>query len=281
MVNVSKTYFEVLNWASSFLEKKNEEVYVAEYLLLERKKWTKTELLLNFKKVMPIEEIISYKNDINQIIKHVPVQYLIGSCEFYGRRFKVSEDTLIPRPETEELVEMICQENEDSSKLVVDIGTGTGIIGISLKLEKPSWEVVALDISKGALNVAEENAALLDASINFVESDVLSHFKHNSSIDILVSNPPYISYDEWEVMDQSVREFEPKTALFAENNGLAIYQKIAVEAKEHLAENGKIYLEIGYLQGKQVADIFQEQFPQKKVEIIQDMNRQDRMIKVI
>lgn len=281
MVNAPKTYFEVLNWASSFLEKKNEEAYIAEYLLLERKKWTKTELLLNFKKRMPIEEIISYEEDINQIIKHVPVQYLIGSCEFYGRRFKVSEDTLIPRPETEELVEMICQENENGSKIVVDIGTGTGIIGISLKLEKPSWEVVALDISSGALNVAEENAVLLDASVNFIESDVLSHFKHSSPIDILVSNPPYISYDEWEVMDQSVREFEPKTALFAENNGLAIYQKIAVEAKEHLAENGKIYLEIGYLQGKQVAAIFQEQFPQKKVEIIQDMSKQDRMIKVI
>ncbi len=281
MVNAPKTYFEVLNWASSFLEKKNEEAYIAEYLLLERKKWTKTELLLNFKKRMPIEEIISYEEDINQIIKHVPVQYLIGSCEFYGRRFKVSEDTLIPRPETEELVEMICQENENDSKLVVDIGTGTGIIGISLKLEKPSWEVVALDISSGALNVAEENAVLLDASVNFIESDVLSHFKHSLPIDILVSNPPYISYDEWEVMDQSVREFEPKTALFAENNGLAIYQKIAVEAKEYLAENGKIYLEIGYLQGKQVAAIFQEQFPQKKVEIIQDMSKQDRMIKVI
>lgn len=281
MVNAPKTYFEVLNWASSFLEKKNEEAYIAEYLLLERKKWTKTELLLNFKKRMPIEEIISYEEDINQIIKHVPVQYLIGSCEFYGRRFKVSEDTLIPRPETEELVEMICQENENDSKLMVDIGTGTGIIGISLKLEKPSWEVVALDISSGALNVAEENAVLLDASVNFIESDVLSHFKHSSPIDILVSNPPYISYDEWEVMDQSVREFEPKTALFAENNGLAIYQKIAVEAKECLAENGKIYLEIGYLQGKQVAAIFQEQFPQKKVEIIQDMSKQDRMIKVI
>lgn len=281
MVNAPKTYFEVLNWASSFLEKKNEEAYIAEYLLLERKKWTKTELLLNFKKRMPIEEIISYEEDINQIIKHVPVQYLIGSCEFYGRRFKVSEDTLIPRPETEELVEMICQENENGSKIVVDIGTGTGIIGISLKLEKPSWEVVALDISSGALNVAEENAVLLEASVNFIESDVLSHFKHSSPIDILVSNPPYISYDEWEVMDQSVREFEPKTALFAENNGLAIYQKIAVEAKEYLAENGKIYLEIGYLQGKQVAAIFQEQFPQKKVEIIQDMSKQDRMIKVI
>lgn len=281
MVNAPKTYFEVLNWASSFLEKKNEEAYIAEYLLLERKKWTKTELLLNFKKRMPIEEIISYEEDINQIIKHVPVQYLIGSCEFYGRRFKVSEDTLIPRPETEELVEMICQENENGSKIVVDIGTGTGIIGISLKLEKPSWEVVALDISSGALNVAEENAVLLEASVNFIESDVLSHFKHSSPIDILVSNPPYISYDEWEVMDQSVREFEPKTALFAENNGLAIYQKIAVEAKECLAENGKIYLEIGYLQGKQVAAIFQEQFPQKKVEIIQDMSKQDRMIKVI
>ena len=281
MVNAPKTYFEVLNWASSFLEKKNEEAYIAEYLLLERKKWTKTELLLNFKKRMPIEEIISYEEDINQIIKHVPVQYLIGSCEFYGRRFKVSEDTLIPRPETEELVEMICQENENDSKLMVDIGTGTGIIGISLKLEKPSWEVVALDISSGALNVAEENAVLLDASVNFIESDVLSHFKHSLPIDILVSNPPYISYDEWEVMDQSVREFEPKTALFAENNGLAIYQKIAVEAKEYLAKNGKIYLEIGYLQGKQVAAIFQEQFPQKKVEIIQDMSKQDRMIKVI
>ena len=109
----SKTYFEVLQWASSFLEKNQQEVYVAEYLLLEKKEWTKTDLLLNLKKEMLEVEYVAYKNDLEQVINHVPVQYLIGSTEFYGRRFKVNEHTLIPRPETEELVEFILKETSN------------------------------------------------------------------------------------------------------------------------------------------------------------------------
>lgn len=280
MVN-SNTYFEVLKWASSFLEKNNIETYVAEYLLLEKKQWTKTELLLHFKEEMPKEEQHQFKKDLEKISHHIPVQYIIGSCEFYGRRFLVNEQTLIPRPETEELVDLILKENSDSEKKVVDIGTGTGIIAISLKADKPNWQVTGLDISKEALEVAKANSKELNVSVSFLESDVLSGLDSLEKIDILVSNPPYISYDEWEEMDVSVREFEPKQALFAEDEGLAIYKKIANEAKEHLSETGKIYLEIGYLQGNAVSTIFQKSFPNKEISVVKDMNGQDRIIKVI
>lgn len=280
MVN-SNTYFEVLKWASSFLEKNNIETYVAEYLLLEKKQWTKTELLLHFKEEMPKEEQHQFKKDLEKISHHIPVQYIIGSCEFYGRRFLVNEQTLIPRPETEELVDLILKENSDSEKKVVDIGTGTGIIAISLKADKPNWQVTGLDISKEALEVAKANSKELNVSVSFLESDVLSGLDSLEKIDILVSNPPYISYDEWEEMDVSVREFEPKQALFAEDEGLAIYKKIANEAREHLSETGKIYLEIGYLQGNAVSTIFQKSFPNKEISVVKDMNGQDRIIKVI
>ena len=275
------TYFEVLQWASSFLEKQGLERYLAEYLLLEKKEWSKTNLLMNFKEVMPKFEYEQYYADLIQLTRHVPVQYLVGSCEFYGRRFMVNEHTLIPRPETEELVDLILKETDSEVKEVVDIGAGTGCIGISLKLERPDWLVTGLDISKDALKVARANSENLQSEMAFIESDVLSNYDKVESIDILVSNPPYISIDEWEEMDQSVREFEPKQALFADNNGLAIYEKIASEAKEKLAKAGKIYLEIGYLQGKAVSTIFQKAFPNKKVTVIQDMNGQDRIIKVI
>ncbi|MFC6346220.1 peptide chain release factor N(5)-glutamine methyltransferase [Vagococcus carniphilus] len=275
------TYFEVLKWASSFLEERNLEPTLAEYLILERKEWTKTDLLLNLKKEVPQEELTSFESDLNQIARHVPVQYLIGSCEFYGRRFLVNEHTLIPRPETEELVELILKENLNESKQIVDIGVGTGAISLSLKRERPNWHVMGFDISKEALEVARENAKKLKQEVTFLESDVLSGYHLSKKIDILVSNPPYISIDEWEEMDISVRENEPKEALFAEDNGLAIYKKIAKEARDYLAVDGKIYLEIGYLQGKAVAAIFQASFPEKEVQVIKDMNGQDRIIKVI
>lgn len=275
------TYFEVLKWASSFLEERNLESSLAEYLILERKEWTKTDLLLNFKKEVPQEELTLFESDLNRIVQHVPVQYLIGSCEFYGHRFLVNEHTLIPRPETEELVELILKENPNRSKQVVDIGVGTGAISLSLKAERPSWNLLGFDISKGALEVAKKNGEQLKQEVTFLESDVLSSYHLSEKIDILVSNPPYISIDEWEEMDISVRENEPKEALFAEDNGLEIYKKIAKEAKDHLAIDGKIYLEIGYLQGEAVSTIFKTTFPKKEVQVIKDMNEKDRIIKVI
>lgn len=276
----TKTYFEVLKWASSFLENNHQEAYIAEYLLLEKNGWTKTDLLMNFKKQMPLAEYNAYKTDLEKVTLHIPVQYLIGSTEFYGRRFKVNEYTLIPRPETEELVELILKDNHQENLKVVDIGTGTGIIALSLSLENPTWKVTGLDISKEALKIATKNNQALEGQVHFLESDVLSKFPKNKKIDILVSNPPYISYDEWEEMDESVREYEPKQALFAENNGLAIYEKIAKESTTVLSETGRIYLEIGYLQGESVSQIFKEAYPTKSVRVIKDLNGQDRIIEV-
>ncbi len=276
----TKTYFEVLKWASSFLENNHQEAYIAEYLLLEKNGWTKTDLLMNFKKQMPLAEYNAYKTDLEKVTLHIPVQYLIGSTEFYGRRFKVNEYTLIPRPETEELVELILKDNHQENLEVVDIGTGTGIIALSLSLENPTWKVTGLDISKEALKIATKNNQALEGQVHFLESDVLSKFPKNKKIDILVSNPPYISYDEWEEMDESVREYEPKQALFAENNGLAIYEKIAKESTTVLSETGRIYLEIGYLQGDSVSQIFKEAYPTKSVRVIKDLNGQDRIIEV-
>ena len=275
-----KTYVEVLNWASSFLENNGQESYTAEYLLLEKKQWTKTDLLTHLRKEMPEQEYEQYCQDIEQVVNYIPVQYLIGSTEFYGRRYKVNEHTLIPRPETEELVDLILKDNQSENLTVVDIGTGTGIIALSLGLANPTWEVTGLDISLEALKVATENNEILQGKVTFLESDVLSDYPKEKKIDILVSNPPYISYDEWEVMDVSVREHEPKTALFAENNGLAIYEKIAEESQKCLSETGKIYLEIGYLQGESVSKIFQKRFPRKNISVIKDLNGQDRIIEV-
>ena len=276
----TKTYFEVLKWASSFLENNHQEAYIAEYLLLEKNGWTKTDLLMNFKKQMPLTEYNDYKADLEKVTQHIPVQYLIGSTEFYGRRFTVNEHTLIPRPETEELVELILKDNYQENLEVVDIGTGTGVIALSLSLENPTWKVTGLDISKEALKIATKNNQALEGQVHFLESDVLSKFPKNKKIDILVSNPPYISYDEWEEMDESVREYEPKQALFAENNGLAIYEKIAKESTPVLSETGRIYLEIGYLQGDSVSQIFKEAYPTKSVRVIKDLNGQDRIIEV-
>ncbi|MGX4686554.1 peptide chain release factor N(5)-glutamine methyltransferase [Vagococcus sp. JNUCC 83] len=273
------TYFEVLKWASSFLEERGKDVSIAEYLLLEYNQWTKTELLGHFRKEVPSELLERLNNDLEKISKDYPPQYLIGSCEFYGERFFVSEATLIPRPETEELVELCLKENDMTEKKVVDIGTGTGVIAITLKKNRPNWQVKAVDLSVNALNVARKNATSLDVAIDFYLGDTLKPVC-DETFDIIVSNPPYISQDEWCEMDISVREHEPKMALFADKNGLAIYEQIAMEAKNRLNEDGKIYLEIGYRQGESVSQIFQREFPQKTVEVVQDMSGHDRMIKV-
>lgn len=273
------TYFEVLKWASSFLEEHNKETAIAEYLLLEYNNWNKTNLLLHFNKEVPKEVINRLKTDLVKVSENYPPQYLIGSCEFYGERFVVSEDTLIPRPETEELVELCLTENDLTKKSVIDIGTGTGVIAISLKKNRPNWDVSAVDLSLGALQIAKENALQLDTSIDFYLGDALEPVM-DETFDIIISNPPYIGEDEWPEMDESVRIHEPKMALFADNKGLAIYEKIAKESTKVLNENGKIYLEIGYTQGMSVARIFEEYFPQKVVEVVKDMSGHDRMIKV-
>lgn len=270
-------YFEVLERASSFLEKQGKEGYSILFVFLERKGWSKTDWLLHLKEEMPETEQQQVQVDLEHLAGNYPPQYLLGYSDFYGHRFQVTENTLIPRPETEELVDRCIKENPDKRLTVVDVGTGTGAIAISLKLARPNWQVSAIDISEEALVVAKKNAQKLTADISFILGDGLKPVR-NESIDILISNPPYISNAEWELMDESVRTFEPKTALFAENDGLAIYQQLAEEAKSCLKATGKIYLEIGFQQGKVVQALFQQAFPKHSVQIFKDLSGNDRMV---
>lgn len=213
-----------------------------------------------------------------QLVAHVPAQYIIGHAEFYGMELKVDERVLIPRPETEELVELILTENAKPNQSVLDIGTGSGAIALALAKNRPDWLVTASDISPDALNLASENASLQDLKISFKKSDCFAEIAEN--YDIIVSNPPYISRADESEVGLNVLHSEPHLALFAEEDGLAIYRKIAQEAKNHLREGGKIYLEIGYKQGHSVPALFRKYLPEKRVRILKDQFGQDRMVVV-
>lgn len=275
------SYREVLARASSFLEQNQLEGHMIEYVFLQRKHWNKTDYLLHMHETITAEDQKQIDEDMAKLLAHYPPQYLIGSEAFLDYRFKVTPDTLIPRPETEELVEKcltLTQKQANQALKVVDVGTGTGAIAISLKDKRPAWQVTAVDLSASALEVAKENAQEIGVALEFILSDCLDEVA--GPIDILISNPPYISQDEYELMDVSVRQFEPKMALFAENNGLAIYQKLAQQAQSKLAKDGKIFLEIGFMQGTAVKELFQAAFPKKQVSIHQDLFGNDRMIVV-
>lgn len=213
-----------------------------------------------------------------QLVAHVPAQYIIGHAEFYGMELKVDERVLIPRPETEELVELILTENAKPNQSVLDIGTGSGAIALALAKNRPDWLVTASDISPDALNLASENASLQDLKISFKKSDCFAEIAEN--YDIIVSNPPYISRADVSEVGLNVLHSEPHLALFAEEDGLAIYRKIAQEAKNHLREGGKIYLEIGYKQGHSVPALFRKYLPEKRVRTLKDQFGQDRMVVV-
>ncbi|WP_314654790.1 peptide chain release factor N(5)-glutamine methyltransferase [uncultured Streptococcus sp.] len=218
------------------------------------------------------------KSIYKQLVAHVPAQYIIGLAEFYGMELKVDERVLIPRPETEKLVELILTENAKPNQSVLDIGTGSGDIALALAKNRPDWLVTASDISPDALNLASENASLQDLKISFKKSDCFAEIAEN--YDIIVSNPPYISRADESEVGLNVLHSEPHLALFAEEDGLAIYRKIAQEAKNHLREGGKIYLEIGYKQGHSVPALFRKYLPEKRVRTLKDQFGQDRMVVV-
>ena len=222
------------------------------------------------------------KQFVEEIFKklaaHIPAQYIIGHAEFFGMQLKVDERVLIPRPETEELVELILAENLKDNLKVLDIGTGSGAIALVLAKNRPDWSVTAADISQDALELATENANVQNLNLSFIKSDCFS--KISSKYDIIVSNPPYISREDQEEVGLNVLHSEPHLALFADEDGLAIYRRIAEDSKDYLNDGGKIYLEIGYKQGQRVPALFKENFPEKRVRTLKDQFGQDRMVVV-
>ncbi len=212
-----------------------------------------------------------------------PYQQILGEAEFFGMTFQVNEHVLIPRPETEELLELCIAEikqkfSEAHSFSIVDIGTGSGIIPIILKKNFPHAEVVSMDISAEALEIARKNAEQHHCDIHFMQEDYL-HYAFEKNYDIIISNPPYIGLDENPEIEESVKSFEPNIALFSPTNDpLIFYRKIACDAKNHLSKKGMIFLEINQKLGPETLELFEKDF--KNTQLIKDISGNDRMIKV-
>lgn len=273
--------FEALNRASSYLQDNGREEAAARILLQHLLGLTQAGLLASLRDDMDEKSKGEFWKLIEQHAKGTPVQHLTGSEEFYGRRFTVNPDVLIPRPETEELIEealeLIRQHIPNPAPSIADIGTGSGIIAITMKSEIPSAKVTATDISQAALETAQKNAEDLGTEIDFKLGDLLDPLK-GGKWDVILSNPPYIAHSEADSMSDSVKDFEPHSALFADQEGLALYGKMMEELPVLLNKPGIIGFEIGHRQGQAVEKMLKNAFPHAKTYIKKDINKNDRMV---
>ncbi len=218
------------------------------------------------------------ENAIIRLKKNEPIQYIIEKAFFYDYEFIVNKDVLIPRSETEELVNIIISENTTKNLNVLDIGTGSGCIAITLKKKLNQAKVDAIDISEKALKIAKKNSKLLNSEIKFYKIDILNEDLPNKTWDIIVSNPPYVRISEAKKMKKNVLDYEPQKAIFVEDNDpLIFYKKIAEIAQNYLSKQGKVYVEINERFGNEISDIFKSKFA-KNVRIIKDINNKDRFI---
>ena len=240
------------------------------------KQWDLTHFVLQLRQEVSEEDEKLLALIFTQLKAHKPAQYILGYENFHGLRFQVDERVLIPRPETEELVDLILAENPSTVLKVLDIGTGSGAISVSLKKSRPMWQVTASDLSADALVLAKDNAKLNQVDISFIQSDVFENI--SGSFDIIVSNPPYISENDKDEVSLNVLTSEPQIALFADEDGLAVYRQIIEEADKYLTPKGKLYFEIGYKQGLDLKKLLSLHFPDKHVRVLKDQFGQDRMV---
>lgn len=216
-----------------------------------------------------------------KLLSGKPIQYILGKAPFYGREFFVDPSVLIPRNETEELVHWIIQENKSTNLRILDIGTGTGCIPISLDLVMRRPRVYGLDISKEALEMAKKNNTTLGAGVQFIEADILNQAIDLSELDIIVSNPPYVLESEKGQMHPNVLDHEPHLALFVANDdALLFYESIARKAKDALKIAGKLYFEINESKGVAVSRLL-ENLGYSNIEIRKDLNGKDRMVRAM
>tara|TARA_R110002072_G_scaffold109335_2_gene236601 strand:+ start:1359 stop:2213 length:855 start_codon:yes stop_codon:yes gene_type:complete len=218
----------------------------------------------------------------NRLQKEEPIQYILGKTEFYGLPFFVNEHVLIPRPETEELIEWIIEKVTSTSlsdqNNILDIGTGSGCISITLKKKLSKANITSIDVSEIAIEVAIKNAELNNVEINFIHQDILNTSELHQKFDLIVSNPPYVRELEKEEIKNNVLENEPHLALFVEDhNPLLFYDKIADLAKEFLLENGLLFFEINQYLGKETVELLQAK-GYKNIELKKDLFGNDRMI---
>lgn len=276
------SYSEVLQWASSFLADRGVDPHVAKWLMREGLDLSPTDLLVKAKDPMPAGDRQDYTKQVKLASHHYPAQYIVGHEWFDGHKFQVNPAALIPRPETEAWFASYIDKLSPNPLKLVDIGTGTGVIGISHKLRRPQDQVYLTDILDQTLDLARANAQRLGAEVHFVQGDFLTPLlDQDIHFDLIVSNPPYIAKEEWDEMDESVRKYEPQLALFADQDSLAAYQKILTQSKLLVSDKFVILLEIGYNQGQVVAHLAQETYPQARVKTWTDLAGLDRLVSVV
>lgn len=273
------TYLVALRQGQTLLAGAKQDPSAAQYLLTEAHGWTFTQLVLHYRDTMPVAEYHTFQEQLQRVAAGEPAQYVLGRASFYGRDFRVTSATLIPRQETEELVSWILAVTRAAPLQVLDVGTGSGAIALTLKAERPAWQVTATDISAAAVAVAQENAQRLTTPVTFATGDLFAPVSHQR-FDVIVSNPPYIDRAETVVMDESVKRYEPEQALYAANHGLAFYERFAQELATYLLPGGQFFAEIGYQQGAAVKSIFTDALPNATVTVKTDINGHDRMVRV-
>ena len=283
--NTIWTVKDVLFWTSDyFTDKEISSPHLnAELLIAHVLECSRLDLYLKYDKPLTDNERDTIKQLIKKRITHYPLQYILGEVEFYGNKFAVEEGVLIPRPETEILIDSVLtyiHENPREEWKLLDIGTGSGNIPVSLSIileyENTKVSITAIDISENSLIVAKNNAAInnLD-NITFVQSDLFEKIK--DTFDCIISNPPYISENEFHKLPAEIKEYEPKEALLAKNNGLEFYERILQKANEFLTSDGVIFFEIGYTQKKGVTELA-EQYTFKIIDSKKDYNDFDRVL---
>jgi release factor glutamine methyltransferase len=254
------------------------------FSILSEKYLSMSRLDLTLNPEMVLSEVISkkYIESLKRLQTHEPIQYIVGETEFYGLRFKVNRHTLIPRPETEELVDWICTESKIQNpvpRTILDIGTGSGCIAISLSKTILGSNVSAIDFSGEVLDVAKHNASLNNVDIDFIRMDILKAQQLPSQYEVIVSNPPYVRNLEKDKMQDNVLNFEPASALFvSDEDPLVFYKKIASLANKHLKIHGLLYFEINEYFSRDMVLMLNE-FNFKDITVKKDFFGKERMIK--
>ena len=248
------------------------------------------EISLRANETISESELLRFNFAVKDLKKHKPIQHILGKADFYKLKFIVNEQVLIPRPETEELVQLVIDDFNlralslsKGTETILDVGTGSGCIAIALKKNIPHVMVNAIDVSEDALNVAKQNAAQNDVKINFIKHDILSSVsidkEFENKLDIIVSNPPYVREQEKKQMDNNVLNYEPHLALFVPNDDPLIYYKaIANYASTHLKPQGKLYLEINEYLGEETQKLLQEK-GFRDVVLVKDINGKNRILR--
>jgi len=273
-----KTLLEILNLSVEHLQKKSvdEPRLSSELIITHVLNIKRLEIYLQFERVLTDEEISKIRTLLKRRSEHEPIQYILGETEFYGLKFSVDKSVLIPRSDTEILVQTVIEYIKDKPLSVFEVGTGSGCIAVSLANKCKNVNITACDISDEALKIAASNAKLNGVAdrIRFINLDILKKFP-DSKFDVIISNPPYISQTVIESLDKQVKDFEPLGALTDGGEGLTFYQRINEIIPEILKPGGSMFLEIGYDQAESVKSIYEKSL--KEIKIMRDYSGNNRV----